>query len=793
MIRESLDEFSLTWIRADRKANLSSDYPEADAFQKICGSILDDTVYKESAGLNFNLISFPLLGKDGGIDHYSFLGKDGNAIVECKKNKSVKNCFSEINELRNKLFKNLSKENAVNSIYSPWFNKDLKYYIFCTSCKVSNASEYEKIVYEVNRAIKSLEIISGLSHLKFVEIKVYCWPHLQAWLEKSPFLMFQWVEPGVEGIEYFSAENFPREGFQSYLSSIKIPYSSRDDFMRSHPEVDDLPSERKYMDALIESDGNIRGIIIHGQGGIGKTRLMCELALMAIPKGWVSYLVRTLDAFKHLNTVLRPGGKYIIMIDYVEEFDRFHDVIKRYLQEKRLFEFKFIVNCRSSYFNFNEVYLAAEFIPMDISDSKQSTRHYYIDLINKIIENIPALKDLNNGIFEQRPSFAVFVRYLYETNKQHYYKPNKDLKFQRWLTSRLELSFSDSKDKKYDKELVAKIFCCLPAYGRGLNFLEKNFTKEINILISDGWLEKRNIDGNQYQLTTIHDSIADELLIENLKQYSHTLNSVIQNYFSFAAKNNLINGCLRAFERISNDPIVSDFNFIAILIELIGNYPEELQWAYFDLAQTSLISHESRVYFLYNRYFHRFRAELEFGRSLSFLLTGLIGKEMNGGVRQKVDELYDKWFRLNRNEIFSWEFCANIMFASIRFFGRCTKVQQMLEDYLKKSKLQENTFWVYSIWLSVKGERSVIVSSFEKWLALHGSIREAYIAIGAWLENGGERSVVASSFEKWLVLHGEIKEADMVIGSWLKAGGEKSVVALSVQKWMALHGEIKEA
>src|SRR5688572_23462070 len=105
-----IDEFNLDWIRNDQKVNLTKDHPEADAFQKICGDILNDVAFKSVLGHYFNLISFPLRGKDGAIDHYAFCETNGTLIVECKKNNTVKNCLLEINELQSKLLKNLSRD-----------------------------------------------------------------------------------------------------------------------------------------------------------------------------------------------------------------------------------------------------------------------------------------------------------------------------------------------------------------------------------------------------------------------------------------------------------------------------------------------------------------------------------------------------------------------------------------------------------------------------------------------------------------------------------------------------------
>src|SRR5262249_10544310 len=146
-------------------------YPAPDAFQQLCGSIL---------GLEMELISFPTEGRDGAIDHYAYADGIGTTIIECKKNNSVNNCLEEIRKLKDKLFTNLSTQYAPHGLYSPWFNTQLKQYVFCTSCRAANAWEYEQIIQAVSSMLQHLATIGhALAHLKEVRIKVYAWQQLK--------------------------------------------------------------------------------------------------------------------------------------------------------------------------------------------------------------------------------------------------------------------------------------------------------------------------------------------------------------------------------------------------------------------------------------------------------------------------------------------------------------------------------------------------------------------------------------------------------------------------------------
>lgn len=791
----NIDLFSLDWIRTDKKIKLSMVHPEADAFQKICGSILSDPVYKTSSGLVLNLISFPTEGPDGAIDHYAFTEKRGTTIVECKKNNSLKNSLEEIKKLENKLLQNLYRKNAMNSIYSPWFNKKLERYIFCTSSTPCSAFEYEQLDKAIRQMIQHIGSISTeLFHLKSIDIKVYSWQQLKEWIERSAFLMYQWVQPNLEGIEYISNESEHIKGYRSYLSSSKIPYISRDNYMQTRNEKD-LPSEKKYLDELIgNSEKNYKGIIIYGEGGIGKTRLMRELSLMAQNDGWQSYKINALVNFKELIAFLRPGGKYILLFDYIEELPEFHDWAENLTQKDRAYEVRIIANCRSSYISNVRILSSSQFAKMDISNSSETSQCYYRDVVNEIIKDIPALKNVNNKIFQYRPSFAVFVRYLYDRDKRDTFDLKKDEDFRAWIIRRLELSFSKLGEIQPTKELLTMLFSCLPNQDKGKEFLENNYTGELNVLIGDGWFEYRKqfIYQGQSQLAVIHDTLSDEVLCEYLERNKNIIEVVVRKFFNFAAQNRLIYGCTRAFERIIDSPLLSNIDFVSIFSKIIINYPEQMKESYYDLVKTSLISERDMIsmYLKHKIFFMPFIQSSDFAGPLSFLLNDFSKKEVNAQINLEISEIYSLWYLQNEKSILLNRHVSKIISTSIKFFGPNPREQKHLVDYLHDATLQSEDSYVIAAWLKVKGDKSIVSDYMLSWLVKYDTFFDATYVLEAWLEAGGNKMIIKDHIINWLKLHKNLPRTGFIIRAWLKAEGDKNMVTHFLSDWLKKYDNV---
>ena len=74
--------------------------------------------------------------------------------------------------------------------------------------------------------------------------------------------------------------------------------------------------------------------MIYGDGGIGKTRLMLEIGLLAEKKGWIVYKVTPrLKDLSQLKNCLTPGNNYLLLFDSIEDHPLFSSDIIEKLEE----------------------------------------------------------------------------------------------------------------------------------------------------------------------------------------------------------------------------------------------------------------------------------------------------------------------------------------------------------------------------------------------------------------------------------------------------------------------------
>ena len=133
------------------------------------------------------------------------------------------------------------------------------------------------------------------------------------------------------GVEYLSqASKSGRLTYADYLNDAVLPYMSRDDYIRQHPEAVNLSGESNILEKFLEPD-KYGGVMIYGDGGIGKTRLMLELGRLAEKKGWIVYRVtHQLKSLSDLKSCLQSGSSYLLLFDSVEDHPLFaSDIIEK--------------------------------------------------------------------------------------------------------------------------------------------------------------------------------------------------------------------------------------------------------------------------------------------------------------------------------------------------------------------------------------------------------------------------------------------------------------------------------
>ena len=242
-------------------------------FQQFVGELF--------AGEFPGLIAYKTAGRDGGIDLFhpasgtvfecKFIGTDGADEVE-----------KRWKEIAKRLQDNLQPKQAKQSQYAPWYspNPVIVSYRFCTSNRLENESRRQLLQSQIQLFFQQLaQTDASLSHLAQIQADIWSWDRLEPHLAKLPALRLKWFDrSSFRGLEWLKADEPLHNNFRDYLDERRLPFHA----------LPELEINRLYQRLRQQQVG----LIAHGQGGVGKTRLLRELGLYALHQGHAVYLVK---------------------------------------------------------------------------------------------------------------------------------------------------------------------------------------------------------------------------------------------------------------------------------------------------------------------------------------------------------------------------------------------------------------------------------------------------------------------------------------------------------------------
>lgn len=305
-------------------AGVAPDSP-ADAFQ----SFLKEILSKDYPGL----VGFPTRGRDGAIDlsHSIESSKDGEAatrtVFESKFVESETIDLTTSQQKWGEVFKhlsdNLSDPEKGQSQYRPWLRRDpmITKYIFCVSARFSNQNIRDELKNKIEEDLTELsEFHDDLRHLSEINVEVLDWGNISEKLLARPRLLHRWFKNvwplGLVPLDAPSESG----GFREYLEDKTLPYYSPDDHLAHEkaPPGIKIPVPEKLLGDLEKSVNS--GLVIYGDGGIGKTRLCLEIGRKATALGWtVMRLVGEMVPEILDELVAWPGaeGRLLLVLDYL--------------------------------------------------------------------------------------------------------------------------------------------------------------------------------------------------------------------------------------------------------------------------------------------------------------------------------------------------------------------------------------------------------------------------------------------------------------------------------------------
>ncbi|MDO8340845.1 MAG: hypothetical protein Q7T59_02645, partial [Candidatus Woesebacteria bacterium] len=233
-------------------------------------------------------------GADGAVDlwHDAYARR---CVFECKQiGKEIKQQHWEAARDRwRKVFRLLGENlplgpDRCRGPYRVWFSRSpcIVKYIYAVSCPVFPIHHKDELRQEIKGAFESLASkVTGLSHLMDLEVEVVDWSDLRGRLEGQPQLAFRWFKdflmPGLERI----SEGRRVQGFRRYQQEAVLPYYSIREHLGRLPQEGIENEESIWKSLGVET----AGLVIAGVGGVGKSRLMTEIAKLAERDGWLVF------------------------------------------------------------------------------------------------------------------------------------------------------------------------------------------------------------------------------------------------------------------------------------------------------------------------------------------------------------------------------------------------------------------------------------------------------------------------------------------------------------------------
>jgi hypothetical protein len=714
------------------------------------------------------LAAYQTGGRDGGID--SFRPVQG-VVFECKfvGERKLGEARKRWKEVEAHFDKHLTAGGFGQSQYAPWYSQHprITQYLFCLSHELENESCRQALERDIRSCFARLAARSpSLGHLAAIHVEVWSWDRLWPKVEARPELLLRWF-PSLKppGLDRLNPEEPLKNNFRDYLDPRRLSFMP-------------LP-ELAVADVLAAIDDALTGLVLHGRGGIGKTRLMREIGLYALGQGWAVYFVNVRLCKTASITQLAqraPGARVLLLLDYLESCPGFEELAAQIDECNALgAHLRLLATCRDSYF---------ESLQLDSFGERSLESLPHEAVVAHILEPVPeaaSLQAICGGI----PIFAVFVRYLHDHKQTDSLRELRaDGDFKRWWNKRLPPASTAATGAS--AKPASRLFAAYPCADPALDALEQRCppTGELHkALCQDGWVFEE--DGT-YSLA--HDLLADRTLLDELLPAA-TRRRALRQLLDDAWACGFRESAIQALRRVAGD--LPDTPWLALFQE----HPERWKTCVPALLGSGLFKPAEALQLL--------EAHVEDRDSLVSdpAVTGALGFLARWCWKQP-----EAGTDIDRPALLSWLDAAVRQDDPFNFTLthalHCDgpRYQQAAWDWLESHPPAIQTHYLLCAWLREKLPAAAILGHVQAWLNAYGSSRWATFVFRAWLEDTRdlaelkpllqEKGFIRHSIRGWLGLHhNRIRpEAEFVFKSWLDATQDRALVEEAIRDWLAADG-----
>ena len=654
--------------------------------------------------------------------------------------------------------------------------------------------------------------------------------------------------PRIPGLTPFG-NNLSQGPFRAYLNDDKLPYYSRSAHLAIDPPPSNIPipSEAQLLQQLAADD--LTGLIITGSGGVGKTRLTLELGRMALADGWLVFRVRARLKAEGIATLAdwldeAPSGRaqtVLLLVDYVETQRDFAELVESLTQlnEDEGFQFRYIANCRTTYYNSIEAQYTHR--PVNVSPPDEAWdwfQRYRAATVRHILQasHLGATEAYLN-LCGEVPMLAVFLTYLHSRGSEGNLNAlTGEADFGQWLTKRMHLSFP--KIPGIEKELALLIAQFPLSQAIAEQLYRSPWGDLFQRLATDGWIEQESgisetgisetgvsetgSEDSDPTWVTIHDVLADRVVKHYLDSAPQTVEFFVKELLAFAIEAGSLRSTLYTLQRLSDCRQLQQLDWFKLLNQQLEQTPLAWKATRDLLLQTSFLLPSEQIQLLDRNetvwqgietgvdfqnalaWFARqyLKEESNQSEALRATLTAWIAKAapqvstvnllLNWGLRLCPDVVQDatlNWIVRHPRQLQT----HYLLVAWIESDLPHSQIQKPLSHWLSSCATAPQASFVYQTWLKSGGIKTWIQAPLLNWLSAHGTTPDAGFVYPAWLNAGGDKSLVQTALLDWLSAHGSTPDARFVYKAWLDAEGNKSLVQSALLNWLSAHGSIPDA
>lgn len=694
-----------------------------------------------------------------------------------------------------------------------------------------NSELYRILTFDrLNELANAADEMIRLTNDRADELKL-----LHSHVEQGIAAILQAVEfatPLPSGIWTLAEHSARERNFRKYLHSGKLPYFSRAQFVL---ETGNDPgfSERELVDFMKEMASS--ALVLHGPGGVGKTRLATEIARTLTADGWDAFVLdKSVDSGSIDSLVRRMDSTrpVVLLLDYGEAAAHAAAIslTVESLGRSRQAPVALVVTCRSS--AVTQVKLATDvllprLINLQTEYGPADTFNRW--LIDHILGTRPSMPDpaAIAEVCHDVPVLAAFAVYLHASDSDRFNEQFGGLVglegFEAWIEKRSEVL---QRTSGATARQIAEVAVCLPLSRDTRNALVDR-GGPISLLLStlqeDSWIEEV---GDEF--FAAHDVLADGLAANWFFAVEGNETQRCRDAVRYASSVQDTVGSIEALNRLAAHDRFSAIRGAGIVQEISRLPGNQLLFCLAPLLSGRLLDRASKIDLLRD---HPLLQSFVSEQRRFHIPLSLLCQDIGDSRRDQSSEISDleqqtalllpivdaalllpqsSNILVRRAYHMDAQRYRDGILRAVSEYPTTMQTHFLLVEMLRSGEspvnlrvfigrwLERNAqtweaSFVYSNWIKAGGELDEIQSYLIQWIQYNGMSDDASHVYKAWLDGNGKDDQILDAILRWIEFHHMKTNAGYVFESWINAEKSFDIIRNFILRWISFHGHTNNA